>query len=70
MKLTPSQEEALIYNKNILVEAGAGSGKTTLFVERYLKILIENPSISPQNIIALINKPTGICPESCSEINH
>ena len=31
MNLTPSQKEALIYNKNILVEAGAGSGKTTLF---------------------------------------
>jgi ATP-dependent helicase/nuclease subunit A len=53
MKLTTAQHLALDYQKNILVEAGAGSGKTTLFVERYLKILIENPSINPQNIIAL-----------------
>ena len=53
MNLTASQQLALDYKKNILVEAGAGSGKTTLFVERYLKILIENPSILPQNIIAL-----------------
>ena len=44
MKLTDSQQKALNYTQNILVEAGAGSGKTSLFVKRYCHILTENPT--------------------------
>lgn len=40
-KLTPQQQLALATDKNISVTAGAGSGKTTILVERYLKILLD-----------------------------
>ncbi|RAP28950.1 hypothetical protein DID78_04435 [Candidatus Marinamargulisbacteria bacterium SCGC AG-343-D04] len=63
MKLTVSQKAALDYSQNILVEAGAGSGKTTLFVTRYCQILEENVDISPQQVLALTftNKAAGEC---------
>ncbi|MGH1365178.1 MAG: UvrD-helicase domain-containing protein [Calditrichia bacterium] len=38
--LTPEQQLALRTDRNISVTAGAGSGKTTILVERYLKILL------------------------------
>ncbi len=40
-RLTPRQQEALATDRNISVTAGAGSGKTTILVERYLKIILE-----------------------------
>ncbi len=40
-KLTPEQQLALQTDRNISVTAGAGSGKTTILVERYLKILLD-----------------------------
>jgi len=42
--LTLSQQQALVLDKNISVTAGAGSGKTKILVERYLKIVLENPA--------------------------
>jgi len=39
--LTPEQQLALQTDRNISVTAGAGSGKTTILVERYLKILLD-----------------------------
>lgn len=50
--LTPSQEEALSISKPLFVEAGAGSGKTTVLVERFLKILTTYPQLELDQIIA------------------
>ncbi|MDE0684957.1 MAG: UvrD-helicase domain-containing protein [Candidatus Poribacteria bacterium] len=52
MRLTPSQQEALNINKHVCVTAGAGSGKTTVLVERYLKILREG-NATPREIVAI-----------------
>ena len=53
MQLTPSQQEALNIEKHVCVTAGAGSGKTTVLVERYLKILRESNVKSPREIVAI-----------------
>ena len=52
MRLTPNQREALNIGKHVCVTAGAGSGKTTVLVERYLKILRER-DVTPQEIVAI-----------------
>ena len=52
MRFTPSQQEALNIEKHVCVTAGAGSGKTTVLVERYLKILREGDA-KPQEIVAI-----------------
>ena len=52
MQLTPSQEQALDINHHICVTAGAGSGKTTVLVERYLKILQEG-NVTPRQVVAI-----------------
>ena len=52
MRLTSSQRQALNIEKHICVTAGAGSGKTTVLVERYLKILREG-NVNPQEIVAI-----------------
>ena len=52
MQFTPSQQKALNIEKHICVTAGAGSGKTTVLVERYLEIL-RNGNTEPQNIVAI-----------------
>ena len=36
IQLTHSQHLALAIDRNILIEAGAGSGKTTIIIERFL----------------------------------
>jgi ATP-dependent helicase/nuclease subunit A len=38
-RLIPSQRNALDATRNIVLRAGAGSGKTTVLVERYLRLL-------------------------------
>lgn len=53
MRLTPSQEKALNIERHVCVTAGAGSGKTTVLVERYLKILREGKVESPREIVAI-----------------
>ncbi len=53
MSLTTRQLEALDTGSNLVVTAGAGSGKTKVLVERYLSILREEPDTMPSNIIAL-----------------
>ena len=52
MRLTPSQQQALDIDRHICVTAGAGSGKTTILVNRYLKILREG-NANPQEIVAI-----------------
>ena len=52
MRLTPSQQQALDTDKHICVTAGAGSGKTMVLVERYLKILRDG-NAAPQEIVAI-----------------
>ena len=53
MQLTPSQKDALNIERHVCVTAGAGSGKTTVLVERYLKILRESRVKTPQEIVAI-----------------
>ncbi len=52
MRLTPSQQDALNIENHVCVTAGAGSGKTTVLVERYLKILREG-NVTPRKIVAI-----------------
>lgn len=52
MRLTPSQQKALNIKKHVCVTAGAGSGKTTVLVQRYLKILRER-DVKPREIVAI-----------------
>ena len=52
MQFTPSQQDALNIEKHVCVTAGAGSGKTTVLVKRYLEILRKN-NTGPQNIVAI-----------------
>ena len=40
-QLTENQQLALATDKNISVTAGAGSGKTTILVERYLRLILD-----------------------------
>lgn len=50
MQLTPSQHAALALDKNISVTAGAGSGKTRILVDRFLKIVSENPDLTKRTV--------------------
>ncbi len=52
IQFTESQQKALDLSYGKLVLAGAGSGKTTVMTERYVRML-ENPKIEPHNIVAL-----------------
>ncbi|MBX9690737.1 MAG: UvrD-helicase domain-containing protein, partial [Cyanobacteria bacterium] len=52
--LTDQQQEAVFsVDKNVLVSAGAGSGKTHVLVERYIEILRNDPELSTDNLIAV-----------------
>ena len=52
MNLTLKQQAALNIDQHICVTAGAGSGKTTVLVERYFKILQES-GFFPRDIVAI-----------------
>ena len=52
MQLTRSQQDALNIDTHVCVTAGAGSGKTTVLVQRYLKILRER-DVTPREIVAI-----------------
>ena len=45
-----SEQYAAIHNhdENLIVVAGAGSGKTRVLVERYIQLLQRNPDLEPQ----------------------
>ncbi len=51
-RLTEQQQQALATDKNISVTAGAGSGKTTILVERYLKIILEE-KVDVRKVLAI-----------------
>jgi ATP-dependent exoDNAse (exonuclease V) beta subunit len=53
MEFTTQQLKALDLNRNLIVTAGAGSGKTTILVERYLNILVKIPDTSVYDILAI-----------------
>lgn len=53
MDLTPSQQKALDLKRNIAVTASAGSGKTSVLVERYVRILEQEPTAGVENILAI-----------------
>ncbi len=51
--LTPAQLSALNLSSHTAIIANAGSGKTRVLVERYLKILEDNPELHPRNVVAI-----------------
>ncbi len=52
--LTEQQQQAVdLVDRNVLVSAGAGSGKTHVLVERYVEILRRYPDCTLANIIAV-----------------
>ena len=53
IQLTEEQEDALVQGRNVAITAGAGTGKTTTLTERYVTILGENPSLTPENIVTI-----------------
>ncbi|HNB23829.1 MAG TPA: UvrD-helicase domain-containing protein, partial [Candidatus Melainabacteria bacterium] len=53
-QLTEQQREAVYsIDKNVLVSAGAGSGKTHVLVERYIEVLRSNPDLTIADIVAV-----------------
>lgn len=57
MNFSPSQQKVIdLRNKNILVSAAAGSGKTTVLVERIIKLILnENEDIDKFLIVTFTN---------------
>ncbi len=54
VRFTPEQHAAVhIHDKNLIVVAGAGSGKTRVLVERYLQLLEANPDWSIKSLVAI-----------------
>lgn len=53
-QFTPEQEKAIqTHDKNLIVVAGAGSGKTRVLVERYLTLLDTHPDWSLNALVAI-----------------
>lgn len=52
--LTEQQQRAVdSVDRNVLVSAGAGSGKTHVLVERYIEMLRRSPELTVSNIVAV-----------------
>jgi ATP-dependent helicase/nuclease subunit A len=51
--LTPSQQKALSQERHLAVTANAGSGKTRVMVERYVRLFERHPDLGVQNIVAI-----------------
>ncbi len=52
MELSKEQKEATAIDDNLVVNAGAGSGKTTVLTARYIRLL-EEGGLSPAQIVAI-----------------
>lgn len=53
-ELTAQQKEAVYsIDKNVLVSAGAGSGKTHVLVERYIEVLRSEPALTIADLVAV-----------------
>jgi ATP-dependent helicase/nuclease subunit A len=50
---TPSQEKAMDLSRHLAIIANAGSGKTSVLVDRYIKILEQAEGVTPRNIVAI-----------------
>jgi ATP-dependent helicase/nuclease subunit A len=53
VNFTRNQRKAHDLNRHISVTAGAGSGKTAVLVHRYLKILLEEKDLPPNQVVAI-----------------
>ncbi len=54
MKYTREQSIALSLDRNMCVTANAGSGKTSVLVEKFLKIILnENRAVDPKKVVAI-----------------
>ena len=51
--LTNEQRDALVLDRNVVITAGAGTGKTTALTQRYLTYLREDPTVTPTNIVTI-----------------
>src|SRR5690606_5181550 len=51
---TPDQQMALDFPGNVIVSAGAGSGKTRVLVEKYFRLLVdEHPDWPVDTVVAI-----------------
>lgn len=50
---TPDQLTALQFPGNVIVSAGAGSGKTKVLVEKYIHLLLDHPEWAVESVVAI-----------------
>lgn len=60
MRLSAEQQGATVIGKNAVVNAGAGSGKTTVLTARYLRLILEG-GLEPNQIVAITFTKKAAC---------
>jgi ATP-dependent helicase/nuclease subunit A len=53
MNFTENQIKAKAYDRNLSIEANAGSGKTAVLIERFTDILLNEPEIRIKNLVGI-----------------